>query len=74
MRRRRNPRLVVAHAAPFTVGGLRYNNPTGLDVRAEYRLSQRQRKKAFLLLTETGFYTLAGYHFGKFLPVVRYVS
>ncbi|WP_289739939.1 porin [Muribaculum intestinale] len=53
------------------VGGFWYNNPTGLDVRAEYGYL-RGKKEGISLAHETGFYALAGYHFGKFLPVVRY--
>ncbi len=53
------------------VGGFWYNNPTGLDLRAEYGYLNG-KKDNVSVARETGFYALAGYHFGKFLPIVRY--
>lgn len=49
------------------VVGAWYNNPEGLDVRAEYG-----HVSSHNLIKEDGFYFLAAYHLGKFLPVARY--
>lgn len=51
--------------------GAWYNAPQGLDLRAEYG-HIGSSKDGSSLVKEDGFYTLAGYHAGKFLPVVRY--
>lgn len=55
----------------FVVGAW-YNNPNGLDLRAEYgHLTAKNNGSD--LVKETGFYVLAAYHCGaKWLPVVRY--
>lgn len=53
------------------VGGFWYNNPTGFDLRAEYGYLYG-KKDNVSVVHETGFYALAGYHIGKFLPVARY--
>lgn len=54
----------------FVVGAW-YNDPNGLDIRAEYgRIhSSAQGRTA---IKETGAYALIGYHAGKFLPIVRW--
>ena len=51
--------------------GVWYNNPQGLDVRAEYGHTQSKLNGSYIN-KEDSFYTLVGYHLGKFLPVVRY--
>lgn len=50
------------------IAGAWYENPLGLTLRGEY--GYMRSKKADV--KEQGFYLLAGYHIGKFLPVVRY--
>lgn len=50
----------------FIVGAW-YNDPMGLDLRAEYG-----HIAADEYVKEDGFYALAAYHIGKWLPVVRY--
>lgn len=51
--------------------GAWYNDPNGLDLRAEYGY-MHAKKNDVRYVQEAGFYALAGYHFGKFLPVIRY--
>ena len=53
------------------VAGAWYNDPNGLDLRAEYGIltSKVSGTKVF---DEQGAYVLAGYHAGKFLPIVRW--
>lgn len=50
------------------IGGVWYNNPTGLDVRAEYGMIKSDKGN----VDEKGAYVLVGYHAGKWLPVVRW--
>lgn len=52
--------------------GAWYNNPNGLDVRAEYGRIVSGVSEAGHVVEENSFYALAGWHLGKFLPVVRY--
>ena len=47
--------------------GAWYNDPMGLDLRAEYGHMQ-----AGSAVKEDGAYVLAAYHVGDWLPVVRY--
>ncbi len=51
----------------FIVGAW-YNNPTGLDLRAEYGMIKSDEGN----VDEKGAYVLAGWHAGKWLPVVRW--
>lgn len=51
--------------------GAWYNNPKGLDLRAEYGYTASSKDGADVI-KEHGAYVLAGWHAGKFLPVVRY--
>lgn len=51
--------------------GAWYNDPNGLDLRAEYGYTHAKHD-GMRLVQESGFYALAAYHFGKFLPIVRY--
>ena len=51
--------------------GAWYNDPKGLDLRAEYG-HIGSSKDGRDIIKEDGFYALAGWHAGKFLPVVRY--
>lgn len=53
------------------IGGVLYDNPTGIDIRAEYGYSTAKHK-GFHVVKENSFYVLAAYHLGRFLPVVRY--
>lgn len=53
------------------VAGAWYNDPNGLDLRAEYGHIQSSAN-GNKIVNENGMYVLAGYHAGKFLPVVRY--
>ena len=53
------------------IGGIWYNNPSGADIRAEYAFASAKRGGQHIV-KENAFYILAAYHFGKFLPVVRY--
>lgn len=53
------------------VVGAWYNDPTGLDLRAEYGMMKSKVEKVNVV-DEQGAYVLAGYHAGKFLPVVRW--
>ena len=50
------------------IAGAWYFDPNGLDLRAEYG----HIKSSEANVEEDGFYALAAYRFGKFLPVVRY--
>ncbi len=50
------------------VAGAWYNNPEGLLVRGEYGFVKSPNG----LVDETGAYVIAGYHVGKWLPVVRW--
>ena len=54
----------------FIVGAW-YNNPTGLDLRAEYGMLSAKNGGADIV-KEKGAYVLAGWHAGKWLPVVRW--
>ena len=54
----------------FIVGAW-YNDPTGIDLRAEFGM-QNSKDNGVSIVKETGAYVLAGYHAGKFLPVVRW--
>ncbi|MGL5684027.1 MAG: porin [Marinifilaceae bacterium] len=49
-------------------GGIWYNDPEGLDIRTEYA----RIKSTDGNIEEDGFYALAAYHIGDFLPVFRY--
>lgn len=53
------------------VAGLWYNDPTGLDFRAEYGF-MKSKKNDVKYVDEQGAYVLLGYHAGKFLPIVRW--
>ena len=81
-----NPQALVGGKAPgFTedgvvskympmnrfVAGLWYNDPTGLDFRAEYGF-MKSKKDDVKYVDEQGAYVLLGYHAGKFLPIVRW--
>ncbi|WP_018339696.1 porin [Butyricimonas synergistica] len=50
------------------ITGAWYYDPNGLDIRAEYG----HIKSDDANVDEDGFYALAAYRFGKFIPVVRY--
>lgn len=50
----------------FVVGAW-YNDPTGIDARAEFG-----KMKSGSDVDETGAYVFLGYHFNKFLPMVRW--
>lgn len=50
------------------MAGAWYENPKGLIVRGEYGYMRSSDAD----VKEQGFYLLAGYHLGKFQPVVRY--
>lgn len=50
------------------IAGAWYFDPNGLDLRAEYGHMKSEEAN----VEEDGFYALAAYRFGKFLPVVRY--
>ncbi len=53
------------------VVGAWYDNPKGLDLRAEFgQMSSKIQGKN--LVKETGAYVFAGWHAGKFLPLVRW--
>ena len=54
----------------FVVGAW-YNDPNGLDLRAEYGF-MKSDKGGKTYVDEQGAYVLAGYHAGKFLPIVRW--
>lgn len=51
--------------------GAWYNNPAGLDLRAEYGMS-KSKVGGTMQVDETGAYVFAGYHVGKWLPMVRW--
>ena len=77
-----NPQALAGGAAPgqgvskympmnrFVVGAW-YNDPNGLDLRAEYGF-MKSDKGDKTYVDEQGAYVLAGYHAGKFLPIVRW--
>ena len=50
------------------IAGAWYNNPTGLDVRAEYGMIKSDKGN----VDEEGAYVLVGWHAGKWLPVARW--
>lgn len=54
----------------FVVGAW-YNDPEGLDLRAEYGL-MKSNVNDVDVVDEQGAYALAGYHVGQWLPVVRW--
>lgn len=54
-----------------TVIGAWYNDPSGLDLRAEYGYASAKHNHKHIV-KENSAYLLAAYHLGKFLPVVRY--
>lgn len=54
----------------FVVGAW-YNDPTGLDVRAEFGKA-KSTIKGTDYVKETAAYALVGYHFGKVFPIVRW--
>lgn len=53
------------------VVGAWYDNPKGLNVRAEYG-HMKSAVGGADIVKENGAYVLAGWHLGKFLPVVRW--
>ena len=53
------------------VAGAWYNNPTGLDLRGEIGL-MKSSKNDVDIVDELGAYVFAGYHAGKFLPMLRW--
>ncbi len=53
------------------VGGIWYNDPEGLDLRAEYGYATAKDGQTHIV-KENLFYVLAAYHFGPLLPVLRY--
>ena len=77
-----NPQALAGGTAPgigvskympmnrFVVGAW-YNDPNGLDLRAEYGF-MKSKKDDVKYVDEQGAYVLLGYHAGKFLPVVRW--
>ena len=77
-----NPQALAGGTAPgvgvskympmnrFLVGAW-YNDPNGLDLRAEYGF-MKSDKGGDTYVDEQGAYVLAGYHAGKFLPIVRW--
>lgn len=54
----------------FIVGAW-YNDPTGIDLRAEFGMIN-SKDNGVKIVKEQSAYVLAGYHAGKFLPVVRW--
>lgn len=54
----------------FVVGAW-YNNPTGIDLRAEFGLV-KSSKNDVTYVDEKAAYVIAAYHAGKFLPLVRW--
>lgn len=54
----------------FVVGAW-YNNPKGLNLRAEYG-HMKSAVGGVDVVKENGAYVLAGWHLGKFLPIVRW--
>ena len=77
-----NPQALAGGTAPgvgvskympmnrFVVGAW-YNDPNGLDLRAEYGF-MKSKKDDVKYVDEQGAYVLLGYHAGKFLPIVRW--
>lgn len=53
------------------IAGIWYNDPGGLYLRAEYGHLDSHKNGA-QLVKEDGFYCVAAYKFGKWLPVVRF--
>ncbi len=53
------------------VAGAWYNDPNGLDLRAEYGFA-KSTVNDVKVVNEQGAYVLLGYHAGKFLPLVRW--
>ena len=53
------------------VVGASYDNPNGLDLRAEYGF-MKSKVDGTQVVDEAGAYILAGYRFGKFLPSARW--
>ena len=53
------------------VAGAWYNDPNGIDLRAEYGFA-KSSKNGNDVVKEQGAYVFAGYHAGKFLPLVRW--
>ena len=53
------------------IAGAWYNNPTGIDLRGEFGMI-KGKKDGVTYVDEKGAYVLAGYHAGKWLPVVRW--
>lgn len=53
------------------VAGAWYNDPNGLDLRGEYGFMS-SKVDGNKVVDEQGAYVLAGYHAGKFLPIVRW--
>ena len=54
----------------FVAGGW-YNDPKGLDIRSEFGLV-KSKVGSTVFVDEIGAYVFAGYHLGKFLPMVRW--
>lgn len=54
----------------FVVGAW-YDNPKGLNLRAEYG-HMKSAEGGVDVVKENGAYVLAGWHLGKFLPIVRW--
>lgn len=77
-----NPQALAGGTAPgvgvskympmnrFVVGAW-YNDPNGLDLRAEYGF-MKSKKNDITYVDENGAYVFLGYHAGKFLPLVRW--
>ncbi|MBQ4367693.1 MAG: porin [Muribaculaceae bacterium] len=63
----------VSKYMPMTrfVAGAWYNDPNGLDLRGEIGL-MKSKKNDVKYVDELGAYVFAGYHAGKFLPMVRW--
>ncbi len=53
------------------IAGAWYNDPTGLDLRAEFGMI-KGKKDNVTYVDEKSAYVLAAYHVGKWLPVVRW--
>ena len=64
---------VTYNYQPMTryIVGAWYNDPTGLDLRAEFG-QLNSTDDGTDVVKETGAYVLAGWHAGQFLPVVRW--
>ena len=54
----------------FVVGAW-YNDPEGIDLRAEYGL-MKSNVDGVKIIDEQGAYVLAAYHINKWLPMVRW--